>query len=355
MRTLLVERATRLEETGAGLQLSPNAGRVLDALGLGPALDGASVRPEAIRIGHGRSGRTLADIPLGSGAERRYGAPYRVLHRADLQRVLVEAVAREPLIELRLGETVVDVTGDSPAVVSESARGRSEHYAYAVVGADGVRSAIRATTGGRGLPEPRYIAWRAMADAARAGGAMPATRIWLAPGAHLVAYPVANREQVNLVLVTPAPAAGEAPPREAVAAFGGPAADLLGAAERWTAWPLFDVEPALRFGEGPITLIGDAAHPVLPFIAQGAALAIEDAAVLAHHLARGPDPARAARAYETLRAPRWRRVAAAAAANGRIYHLSGIAAGLRDAALRAAPPGRLLARYDWLFGWRPPG
>lgn len=346
----------RLEETGAGIQLSPNAGRVLDALGLGPALDRVAVRPEEIRIGEGRSGRTIGSIPLGPGATRRYGAPYRVLHRADLQAVLLDAVRRTPGIELRLGETVLGTSGDRPTLVSENSHGRCEWSGRLLVGADGVRSAVRAMlASAAGLPAPAFIAWRALADAARVPAELlsPAIRIWLAGSAHLVAYPVADGKRLNLVLLTEARAAGDAPPRAIVAAFGGIAAGALAAAGNWTPWPLFDVAPVTEFGDGPITLLGDAAHPVLPFLAQGAALAIEDAAVLAGFLATKSDARGAARAYEAARTSRWRRVRAAAVASGRIYHLSGIAAAARNAALRAIPPSLLLARYDWLFGWRP--
>lgn len=330
---------------------------MLDTLGLGSALDRVSIRPEAIRIGDGRSGRTIAEVPLGAAAERRYGAPYRVLHRADLQAVLLEAVRRAPPIELRLGQTVVEV-GDGPSVaVKGDPPSGSVEAGRLIVGADGVRSAVRgALPCGAPLPAPRFIAWRTLVDAPGLSedALRPSTRIWLAPTAHLVAYPMANRVKVNLVLVTDAPA-GEAPPRSVLSGFGGPAARLLAAAERWNAWPLFDVPPAAKFGAGPVTLVGDAAHPVLPFLAQGAALAIEDAAVLAHRLASTLDAAAAARAYEADRAPRWRDVQRAAAANGRLYHLGGISAVIRNAALRAAPSQRLLARYDWLFGWCPPG
>jgi salicylate hydroxylase len=206
---------------------------------------------------------------------------------------------------------------------------------------------------------PRFsgcVAWRATAPL----GGRRETGIWLGPNAHLVTYPLDRSDTLNLVAVTKGAARGEgwaSPGRRdelmrAFADWAPPVQTMLISAEAWATWPLYEAETP-TFGEGPVTLIGDAAHPILPHMAQGAAMAIEDAAVLAGRLDETPDdPDYAFRKYETERAERVAAVQNAARRNGIIFRLGGPAAFARDTALRFLGAERLMARFDWLYGYR---
>jgi len=358
----LFEEVQRPEETGAGIQLSPNATRILLALGLADRM--ASV-PEAIRLRAARTGRTIATLPLGAAMTERYGAPYWVMHRADLRQALLDAVAHEARIERTFGVKVCDFALDGDGVVAKLAGG-IDRRGTALICADGLWSQLRARLGER--TPPRFAgraAWRAMVPAARLPQAqtMPAVELWLGPGGHVVCYPVRAGAAVNIVAVAgdePGRAAGSAAGRDAVLArFPAPAwapavREVLAAPELWQKWAIYDRAPSPRWGQGAATLLGDAAHPMLPFLAQGAAMAIEDAAVLAGAMERAPTDAVAAlRAYEAARRPRTARVQRAARRNDLGYHLGAPAAFIRDTALRALGGERLLARFDWIYRWRP--
>jgi salicylate hydroxylase len=365
-RTVVLEQARRLEETGAGIQLSPNAVHVLADLGLARQLASRVVAPEAIRILRARSGRELARVPLGASAQARYGAPYWVIHRADLQAVLIEAVDQNPNIALRLGARVDDFALHSNGVTVQA---RVDHVTIdelgiALIAADGVWSDLRGRFSDTAAPRfARRTAWRAVVPALRVPAEFraPTTHLWLGAKAHLVHYPVNAGRNINIVAIIEdewhEPGWSAVGRRDELLArfakWAAPARDLLALPDQWLKWALFDRASPPRPGHGPFTLLGDAAHPVLPFLAQGGALAIEDAAVLAARLADNPDdPAAGLRAYEKQRRARTTRVQRAARAVGRSYHLRGPAALVRNTALAVMGGGSLLGRYDWLYGWR---
>jgi salicylate hydroxylase len=369
----IVERAAELAEIGAGLQLSPNAVRALDHLGLRDDVARVAMAPEAVRIAAVARGRPIARVPLGEAAAARHGAPYWLVARADLQAVLRAAAGRQPGIALRLAAAVTGVRETSAGLQVQTSS--SDLDARALVGADGVGSVVRTAIGGAAATPTGKVAFRATAPveaAASIGGARLAEDawIWLSPRAHLVHYPVRGGARVNLVAVAEATADerpvndggngwDHAAAAEAVMArFAGfpPAVrGLLAAGTDWRRWPIATVDPAGPWRRGRTVLVGDAAHAMVPFLAQGAAMALEDAVVLASHLGRaGPGDVEAALAdFVRARRERVRRVCAAAVRNGEIYHLSGAAAAARDLALSLAPPSLLLAGYDWLYGWRP--
>lgn len=358
----LVERAEALSEAGAGIQLSPNAARVLIALGLDDEIDKAAVRPERLTVRSGPSGRLLVAMPLGQAMEARFGAPYWVIHRADLQQALSDAVRAERRVTLELGRQVTGFRTDAGIVRVASDGG--EIVARALIGADGMRSAVRAALGGPAPAFSGYVAWRgtlAAADAP-AGIDRAATGLWLGPDAHLVHYPLRGGRLVNVVAIVSAPEIaagwGEAAPAAELAPryarWAAPARALIDAVPDWLRWPLATAAPLARWNDGPVALLGDAAHPSLPFLAQGGAMAIEDAAVLADCLAATPHDASGALArYAARRRPRTTRLQRAAAANGRIFHLAGAARLARDVALSLMPSGLFARRQAWIYGWRP--
>lgn len=355
------EQAPDLAEIGAGLQVSPNAWRVLDGLGLGAAIMAASIAPEAIRIRSARGGRTVATVPLGATAEARWGAPYRVVHRADLQEIVATAAVAAGA-DLRLGARIEGFDPREDAVEVATEAGEAERFA-ALIGADGLWSTVRLRIAGEGAPRySRKVAWRATmpADALPPGIAATETGLWLGRDAHLVHYAVRDGREINVVAVTTGDwrEPGWSAPGDAERIAGhfadwpDAARAVVAAPGTWHCWALADRPPLERWGEGAVTLIGDAAHPMLPFLAQGAAIGIEDAHVLAANLAGSADIAGALRRYEARRRARAARVQKAARANGEIYHLGGLAAAARDTALSLMPAERLLARWDWLYGWR---
>jgi salicylate hydroxylase len=371
-RVVILEKTERLEEAGAGLQLSPNASRVLVDLGLQPRLGPRAVTPEAISIMSARSGGEIARLPLGQAAMSRAGAPYWVVHRADLQAALQAEVNDNPDIELRLGCQFEDAVPHAKGltVVQRSGATRHQELALALVGADGIWSTVRNQL----FPQTQplfsgLIAWRGTLDATQLPREYTAPRVqlWMGPDAHLVAYPISGARQINIVAVVPGSwnRPGWSVPGEtseirnvfASSRWPGAARMMISAVDDWRKWALFTLPHYGRWTDGAITLLGDAAHAMLPFAAQGAGMAIEDAAVLAKCLkqAAGENAANisaALKRYERLRRPRVRRVALAARRSGQIYHLAGPAALARDLAIRAIGPRRMLARQDWIYDWR---
>ena len=394
----LFEQAEKLEEAGAGIQLSPNATRVLVHLGLAERLRAAIVEPSAIRVWSAPSGRELATMRLGAATLERYGAPYWVVHRADLQKALIAAIAEQPQITLTLGATVDNFTvgpagvnasvsfpphDRCPAHAADDSKngmdrlgrgigpgrertGRVDYSAKALIGADGLWSRLHALLGDRTMP--RFAGRNAFRAIIPAEQLLPSEReptvnLWIGPDGHLVHYPVRAGAAVNIVAAcgdrwqssgwNTRVGRDEVLERFPTAAWAA-ARQLLAAPNHWHKWPLYDREPSTSWGQGPVTLLGDAAHPMLPFLAQGAAMAIEDAAVLARELARSPaDCATALRRYEGERRPRTARVQREARRNDFSYHLRQPAAFIRDAIMRALGSERLLAQYDWIYQWRP--
>jgi salicylate hydroxylase len=364
----LLERRTSFSEVGAGIQLSPNASRVLAGLGLAQALRRIGTEPPRVVIRSLRAGTEIGDVTLGTFVRERFGAPYLVVHRADLQTLLLDAVRARGDVRLLVGRKVVGVAEEAGGVAITAERGggaREVVRAALAVGADGLWSRVRRAIGDARAPAyDGYTAWRATLPRSAAPAALqgPETGLWLGPGRHVVHYPIAGGRLVNVVAVTQRkePVEGWATvgePRDLLAAFADaapPLRDLLGAAPEWSLWSLSDL-PARPMAQGRIALLGDAAHPVLPFLAQGGALAIEDAAVLAAALDAQPDdPATAVARYAGERLARVRRVQAAARRNGRLYHAGGPIAFARNLVMRRLGPEGMTARYAWLYGWSPP-
>jgi salicylate hydroxylase len=371
-RVVILEKAERLEEAGAGLQLSPNASRVLVGLGLQPRLAARAVTPEAVSLMSARNGGEIIRLPLGEAATARASAPYWVVHRADLQSALQAEVNDNPDIELRLGCQFEDVVPHAKGltVVQRSGMTRRQDLALALVGADGIWSAVRHHL----FPDvqPQFsglIAWRGTLEATQLPREYTSGRVqlWMGPNAHLVAYPISGGRQINVVAVVPgtwnrpgwsAPGDGnELKSTFASSRWPGPARMLIGAVDGWRKWALFTVPEGGEWTKGAIALLGDAAHAMLPFGAQGAGMAIEDAAVLARCLGEtqnegGPTMAAAMQRYARLRRGRVARVQRAARRNGWIYHLTGPAAFARDLTIKAMGARRMLARQDWIYDWR---
>ena len=371
LRVTVLEQAPKLEEVGAGIQLSANATRVLIDLGLRERLQSSVMTPQAIRVMAGGSGREIVRIPLGAGAERRYGAPYWTIHRGDMQAALFAAASTVQDIEIKLGIHVDDFALHVKGV---TARGRSDQLAVdergiALVGADGLWSTVRAQL----IPNeraPHYrgrTAWRTLvpADAVQEEFRTPLVHLWLGLDAHLVHYPVKGNRLINIVAIVHDvwKGAGWSAPGDRAEilrhfarwSWADEARDLVAAPQQWLKWALYDRPGPFRGGMGAVTLIGDAAHPALPFLAQGSCLAIEDAAVLADMLGTYLDePADALRAYEGARWHRTMRAQSLSRRQGRIYGLDGPEALVRNLAMRALGGEKLRARYDWLYDWWPP-
>lgn len=369
MRVTVLEQAPKLEEIGAGLQLSPNATRVLIDLSLYDLLFPLVIAPHAVRVMNGGSGREIVQIPLAE-CDPIYGAPYWTLHRADLQAALLTTAQNTIDIEIKLGTRVEDFAAHAKGVTVQGSRGRQvfDERGIALIGADGVWSNVATKLDRSNRSRFAHkTAWRALVPASEVAAEFRTTyvHLWLGHDAHLVHYPVKGGRLINVVAVVNDEWSGQgwsAPgePDEILRHFArftwsDRVRELIAAPDAWTKWALYERQGPFVSGEGPVTLIGDAAHPMLPFLAQGAGMAIEDAAVVGAMLGKyGDDPVDALRAYEGARRHRTARAQAASAKQAKIYGKTGPEALLRNFGMKVLGGERLRRRYDWLYTWRPP-
>lgn len=371
---LVFEREASRTGAGAGLQISPNASRHLRAWGVLDRLDATALAPRAVVVRRGVDAKPLATLDL-SDAERRWGAPFRLAHRADLHAALMDAVSAAAQITIHAG---VAVTGwrEEAVLVVETASG--EHAANALIIADGVHSPLREKVEPGPLKPSGRVAWRALvpAEVCPDFAREPVSNLWLGPQAHLVHYPLRGGSVVNVVaivadnatssVVEPANLRGLSHSGAADTAFWsrpGESAELaarfrewsdsaqllLGTVERWRVWPLFSRDAPARLTKGRVALMGDSAHPMMPFLAQGAAQAIEDAAALGAASANFTETTSALKAYERARLSRVRRVLTASERQAIIYHMHGASAAARDFAMRATGSLGLRAATGWIY------
>ncbi|MFE0015605.1 FAD-dependent monooxygenase [Mesorhizobium sp. NPDC059054] len=370
----IYEQAAQFETVGAGIQLSPNATCILADLGVLERLLSMAVRPEAVVLKDAASLKERARVPLGAFAEQRWQAPYLTAHRADVQAALVAQVTATAGIRLVTGARLKDIgIGRGNAVGSFEHDGTETQPASSLlIGADGVWSKVRELPGLAGKSHfTGELAWRVTVAAdSTAGrtfasiGAAGCVTAFLHSGFHLIAYPVSAGAAINLVAFTKGERiaegwSGHADPAILTRALKGAApalAKLIAEAGTWLAWPLHvvDRKPAWTLPQG-VALIGDAAHAMTPFAAQGAGMAIEDAAALAACVAETPiNLTQALTNWEKQRKPRVAKVARRGALNHLAWHATGPVALARNLVLALRPSQRLAADLDWLYGWRMP-
>ncbi|TPF75262.1 FAD-binding protein [Brucella gallinifaecis] len=367
----LFEKAQALSEVGAGLQLAPNAMRHLERLGVADHLSAQAVAPDALYLmdGHfkGSGTRPLLSMQLGGKALERWHHPYLVCHRADLQSALLKACNANPNIEIHLGAEIINHEADDNKITARVRIDSSETVIQAqyLIACDGVWSKQRAKAGYAKARFSGHIAWRTTL----AASALPMTfksavpkqksvSAWLGRKSHFIAYPVKNGDFFNFVAITTGDNPGEdwsktgdsSKLRSIYNDWGKPVRDVLNVADDWTYWPLFEMAEAQFTGPDRTIFLGDASHAVTPFAAQGAAMAIEDAAALAEILDKD-DQQSALERFDCVRKKRIAAVAKRGQMNRFAYHATGIFAIGRNMLFAMRSPDSFLKDLDWLYSY----
>lgn len=361
----LLEQASAFAEVGAGVQLGPNAVRLLAGWGLGDALRSVAAFPERLEVRNALTAQTLGILPLGAHAVARYGAAYATVARPDLHGLLLSAVQGQG-VSLQLNTSLTEVEEAPDAVRLRTASGQTLTTPL-LVGADGLWSRVRQHLLLDAPPRVTgHLAFRAMVQQS----ALPAlvrsqvVTVWLGPQFHAVQYPVRGGEWLNIVVIVQGHTAGDPTSwdhsanaqelRARLANAQAPLLDLMHAVDDWRLWPLYDRPPmtsASQQARGRIALLGDAAHPMRPYLAQGAGMAIEDAQQLVASLqTHGANVPAALAHYAQVRWQRNARVQARAIRNGEIFHLRGPMRLGRDVSLKLL--GERLLDVPWLYGYR---
>ncbi len=357
----VLEQSNTFTEAGAGIELGPNATRQLESWGLQQALSAYATEPEGIRVFDGLNGRLLNTVPLGSYVRERFGASYMVIHRKHLQKCLLQAAGDLEGLEIKTGFSVSSMNVQQLDVEVDSETGEKIN-GRGLIGADGLWSKIRSNFTGD-EPQPLGVtAWRALVPIAKAPALAkePFIGLWLGPDCHVIHYPIDGGTTLSVIAMISETILfdGWASRGDAedlmpfFQAWDDKVFDLLEKPDDWHKWTVMQMDAMAQWGAGPVTLLGDAAHPIVPFMAHGGATAIEDAGSLAGAVvANRNDIPAAFRSYEQSRQARTTRIQKASLQRGRFYHMSGPMRWGRNQLLRRTAPERLVSHYDWLYGY----
>ena len=362
IRSILLEKASALGEIGAGIQLGPNAFHAFDYLGVGEAARNMAVYVDQLRLMDAMTAQEICHVDLGEAFRGRFGNPYAVVHRGDLHGVFLKACRDSDLIDLRVSSEVVGYDQDGSSITARLASG-DRVAGSLLIGADGLWSNIRKQVVGDGKPRVSgHTTYRSVIPTDQ----MPedlrwnAATLWAGVKCHLVHYPLSGWKVFNLVVTchndAPEPVAGKPVPEEEVmkgfAHIHERALDIIRHGTNWKLWVLCDRDPTERWIDGRVALLGDAAHPMLQYFAQGACQAMEDAVCLSHMLgSHGSDHAVALEKYRELRFPRTAKVQLLSRVIGEhIYHPTGEHARLRNAIMSAKSQEEWHDDLAWLYG-----
>jgi 3-hydroxybenzoate 6-monooxygenase len=362
VQVLLLEQAAQIGEIGAGIQLGPNAFNALDALGAGEAARSRSVFTDSLSLMDATNAKPVARIETGARFRERFGNPYAVIHRADIHLSILEAVQGDPRIQFRTNTQVRGFEQDEQGVTVIDQHGE-RYRADAVIGCDGVKSAIRAALIGDEPSVTGHVVYRAVVDVEN----MPqdlqinAPVVWAGPHCHLVHYPLRGGRQYNLVVTFHSReqevwGVRDGSKEEVLSYFDGihPLPhQMLDRPTSWRRWATADRDPVAQWSFGRATILGDAAHPMTQYIAQGACQALEDAVTLGAAVREADgDFAAAFKRYEAVRIPRTARVLYSAREMGRIYHAKGVDRLVRNSLWVGRTQEQFYDALQWLHGWQ---
>ena len=358
----VLEQSAELGEIGAGIQLGPNAFAAFDALGIGPKARARAVYTDEMVMHDALDESLVGRIPVGAAFRERFGNPYAVIHRADVHRSLLEAAEESDGIEVLTSTRVARIEQDEGGVTVVDGHG-ARHRGAALVGADGVKSAVRAQYVGDAARVSGHVVYRAVVekDDFPADLRWNAASIWVGPNCHLVHYPLRGGEQYNVVVTFHSRrqeewSVTEGSSEEVESYFQGicpRARQLIELPKSWKRWATADRDPICQWTFGRTTLLGDAAHPTLQYLAQGACMALEDAVTLGEAMrVHGNDVVAAFDHYQRSRIARTARVVLSAREMGRIFHASGVERLVRNDLWTGRTPERFYDALEWLYGWR---
>ena len=358
----VLEQAPQLGEIGAGIQLGPNAFAAFDALGVGPKARGRAVYTDEMVMHDALDETLVARIPTGEAFRQRFGNPYAVIHRADVHMSLLEGAQESREIEVLTSTAVQRVDQDDDGVTVHDAKGGT-HRGIAVIGADGVKSAVRRQYVGDDARVTGHVVYRAVVEKEDFPKDLQwnAASIWVGPNCHLVHYPLRGGEQYNVVVTFHSRekeewSVREGSREEVQSYFEGICANarqLIDLPKDWKRWATADREPIGQWTYGRATLLGDAAHPTTQYMAQGACMALEDAVTLGEALrVNGNDLAKAFDLYQRSRVTRTARIVLSSREMGRLYHAKGVERLVRNELWKGRTPERFYDALEWLYGWK---
>jgi len=359
----VLEQSATIGEIGAGLQLGPNAFAALDALGVGERVRRAAVFVDALTMFDAVDCSTVASVPTGDAFRARFGNPYAVSHRADLHGAIHAEVRKQPRIRLHTSARVADLDVDATRVAVTTTDGR-RFTADGVVGCDGVKSIVRDRIVGDDARVSGHVVYRAVVPVADMPEDLRINEpvVWAGPNCHLVHYPLRAGDQYNLVVTFHSRdveqwGVTDGSRAEVLSYFDGiheRPRRLLDLPTSWRRWSTADRDPVERWSDGRATILGDAAHPMMQYLAQGACMAIEDAVTLGAALAETKlDLVEGFRLYERARVARAARVVLSVREMGRLYHAHGVERLVRNGLWRGRTPERFYDAVEWLYAWRP--